>query len=106
MTAHELSLKLTIYADHKSRIYNSRVLGLITGKDEESQIVLSIYAFTESGSQLIKAVQPQTNQQYILDCLRMIDEKYENIDIAAYDINYIEENGNINYIDIDILSSR
>ncbi len=65
------------------------------------------YVFTESGSQLIKAIQPQVNSQYFIDCLELIREKHKDIvAVAAHTINYISDEGEVNFNEVDILSSE
>ena len=39
------------------------------------------YVFTESGSQLIEAIHPETNSQYFIDCLKSIQDKRYIIDL-------------------------
>lgn len=107
MMAQNLSLNLSAAIDQSDYLYNSEIIGLINGKTAESQrIVLPVFLFTESGSQLIKAIQPQVNTQYFIDCLESIREKHKDVVIAAHTINYISDEGEVNFNKEDILSSE
>ena len=86
-------------------IYDSRIVGIIKGKDETPcKIVLQIYTFTESGKQLISAIKPKEKTQYAIDCLDYIRKNNQMVSVTAHTINYIDDKGKINYNQKDILT--
>ncbi len=102
MTAQPLSLTLLISADCGTCICNSKNIGVIKGaKSDAQKIILYVYALTSSGSQLMNAIHPECTDQCLLDFLQYIKDRHKELSIAAYKINYIYENGNINYDDTD-----
>lgn len=104
MSAHELALGLPIPTNQPNFIYNSQVIGIINGKENSCQeLEISVHVFTESGKQLINAIHPQENKQYILDCLEWMHKKYKNFVITAHNINFFDDKG-INYDKNNILS--
>lgn len=107
MTAQELSLELEVSDEQSNIIYNSEIIGLINGKKAENQkFRISVYVFTESGSQLINAIQPKVNSQYFIDCLKLIRDMHKDFIVTAHNINYISDEGNINYNKKNILPSE
>lgn len=105
MTAQTLSLTLSASADRPDYIYNPEVIGVINGKKAEAQeFKISVYVFTESGSQLISAIHPKVNSQYLIDCLKLIGEKNKDPVVAAHKINNINDDGKINFNRENILS--
>ena len=107
MTAQTISLTLTVSADQPGAIYNSELIGLIYGKKTEiEEVKVSVHVFTESGSQLITAIHPKVNSQYFIDCLESINEKYKNFVVTAHDINYISDEGEINFNSANVLSTE
>lgn len=105
MTTQTLSLKIVASAKEPDIIYNSDMLGLISGKEEQNHTFqLSVHVFTESGSQLITAIHPKTNPQYFFDCLKSIQDNHKDFVVTAHDINFISADGKINYNREDILS--
>ena len=107
LTVQQLSLTITASADQSDFIYNPETIGIISGTKTESQkLQLSVHVFTESGSQLIKAIHPTTNSQYFIDCLELIREKHKDFVVTAHTINYISDEGKIDFNDVNILSSE
>ncbi|MCM1064663.1 MAG: DUF2806 domain-containing protein [Eubacterium sp.] len=107
MIAQTLSLNLSASIDQSDYLYNSEVIGLISGKTTESQkVVIPVYLFTKSGSQLIKAIQSQVNLQYFIDCLELIRENHKDFVVTAHTINYISDDGEVNFNEVNILSSE
>ena len=53
----------------------------------------------------MKAISPQVNQQYILDCLESIRKKHKEFTVTAHNIKSISGNG-IEYDDTNILPSE
>lgn len=105
MMAQNLSLHLSASIDQSDYLYNSKVIGFVNGKKAESQkLVIPVCLFTESGSQLIKAIHPQVNSQYFIDCLKLIREEHKDFVVAAHNINYISDEGEIDYNEVNILS--
>ena len=87
-------------------ICNSKYIGFIKGtKPEMQKVVLSIFVFTESGRQLIKAIQPQETEQYIFDYLQFIQSKNEETLITGHVINTFNDDGSINYNPVNILAT-
>lgn len=104
MMAQGLSLTLSASIDQPDYLYNSKVIGLVNGKKAESQkLAIPVYLFTESGSQLIKAIQPQVNSQYFIEYLEIIRERNKDFVFTAHEVNYIDDEGKINYSQINIL---
>ena len=104
MMAQNLSLKLSTSLDQPDYLYNSKVIGLVNGRKAESQkLVIPVYLFTESGSQLIKAVQPQVNSQYFIEYLEIIRERNKDFVFTAHEVNYIDDEGEINFNQTNIL---
>lgn len=107
MVAQDLSLKLRVSINQQEALYNSKVIGMVKGKNTESQeLRISVFIFTESGSQLIKAIQPQVNSQYFIEYLEMARKKNQDFVFTAHEIKYIDDEieGKINYNPTDILS--
>lgn len=104
MTAQTVSLNLNVSASKEDAIYNSQVIGLIKGKEDETQkISIPVHVYTESGNQLMRAICPQVNKQYIIDCLGAIRQKNKNVICSAHNIEHIDEGGKISYNPVDIL---
>lgn len=104
MSSQSLSLTLTVSNSVNAFIWNSHVLGEVTGKTDKEEVVLTIHVFTEAGSQLIDAIQPEQNEAYIKDCMELIrDNNLEKSIVKAHQINYIDNAGKINYDLTDIL---
>ena len=104
MMAQNLSLKLSTSLDQPDYLYNSKVIGLVNGRKAGSQkLVIPVYLFTESGSQLIKAVQPQVNSQYFIEYLEIIRERNKDFVFTAHEVNYIDDEGEINFNQTNIL---
>lgn len=98
MNAQNLSLTLATTVEQKSYIFNSKYIGLIKGeKQDVSKIALSVFTFTGSGIQLMKAIQPECPEQYLFDYLQIIADKNKDFSITAHKINSINEDGSINY---------
>lgn len=104
MTSQKISLRITASANKADAIFNSQIIGLINGKTDETQtLTIPVYIFTESGNQLIKAICPQENKQYILECLELIRQKNKDFICTAHNIENIDEDGKINYNPTDVL---
>ena len=107
MSAQTLSLNLEASSEQADIIYNSRIVGMIKGKEETlKKMTISIYVFTESGRQLITAIHPKENIYYIRDCLESIFKNNQEFVITAHSINFIDDKGKINFNTEDILTSR
>ena len=105
MTTQPLSLTIVASAKEPDIIFNSELLGLIFGKEDQKQTFsMSVYVFTESGSQLIAAIHPQMNAQYFIDCLKSIQGNHNDFRITAHNINSISPEGTIDYNEEDILT--
>lgn len=107
MVSQNLTLTLKVSVNQQDGLYNSKVIGIVKGKSTESQeLIIPVYVFTESGSQLIKAVQPQINSQYFIDYLKTIRERNKDFVFTAHEINYINDGAEerINYNTVDLLS--
>lgn len=103
MSSHSLSLNLSISNEKPEIVWNSHILGKIVGiTPEVEQISLPIYIFTEAGSQLLDAIQPQQNKTYILDCLEHIRRNYKKANVTAHTINFVDDK-QIKYKEVDIL---
>lgn len=93
-----LNLKVKLSNKQMEGINNSKIIGIIKGKEENlKEFSISVYAFTGSGCQLLKAIHPEKNSNYILDCLKLIKKTNQDFDISAYCINKIYSNGDIEY---------
>ena len=105
MSAQSLSLTIQASQDEPDYIINDKYIGLIRGKEpkKKQSLKLNIFAFTESGKQLIKAIHPQIDGQYLIDCLQVIRQKNSNFSITAHAINFSLDDGRINYNTDDIL---
>lgn len=105
MNAKVLELTVSIPANDEKCIYNSGFVALISGKEanKNSKIKLSVFNFTESGKQLIKAINPQANQQYFVDSFAFIRQMNKNIMVKAHTIKSIEDNGDVIYDKNDLL---
>ena len=98
MNAQRLSLSLSIFSGQESHIFNKQYIGLIKGtKNDVQKLTLSIFAFTSSGVQLIKAIQPEGLKQYLFDYLQFISSTHKNFLITTHVINHFNEDGSINY---------
>ena len=107
MTAQALSLRFNVSNGQSDYIHNSNIIGIIKGKSEEKQcLALQVYTFTESGRQLMTAIHPNINDQYILDCLALIRKNNKDFSITAHNINFVDDQGNINYDILDILPTE
>ncbi len=104
MSAQNLTLTLSTSSGDMDYIFNSEVIGVIKGTKEDTQdIVLSVYVFTESGSQLINAIQSAPNSQYFIECLELIRENNKDFVVTAHRINHIDDKGVINFNKENIL---
>lgn len=109
MMAQSLSLKLRASINQHDFLYNSKVIGVVKGKKTESQeLIIPVYIFTESGSQLIKAIQPQVNSQYFIEYLEIARERYKDLVFSAHEIKQIDDGveEKINYNEVDILPAE
>lgn len=99
-----LALKFPASVNQPNIIFNSKIIGIIYGKKKELQeLNIPIQVFTQSGSQLITAINTVVNSQYILDCLEKIRKSHEDFIITAHNINYIDDKGEIDYNEDNIL---
>lgn len=107
MTAQTLSFTLATSTE-QSLILNSKYIGLIREeKPNAKKIKLSVFAFTGSGIQLMNAIQPECNEQYLFDCLQFIADKHKDFSITAHKINSISDDGSINYnTDISFITEQ
>lgn len=100
-----VSLTLTGSVEKPDYISNSNIIALFYGKTNDPQKEnISVYVFTESGVQLIKGLSIRSNEQYIIDCVNSIRKKQSKLRITAHHINYVKEDGSVNYDPNDILS--
>lgn len=107
LTVQDLTLRITVSADRPDAIFNSETIGIINGKKAESQeCKIPVYVFTESGSQLIRAIHPKVNSQYFIDCLKLIREEHKDFVVTAHTIDYISDKGEINFNNVNILSAE
>lgn len=98
ITAQALSLTLEATSECEDYILNKKCIGIIKGtKPDIHKIDLSIFAFTSSGVQLMKAIQPECSEQYLFDYLQFIADEHRDFSIIAHKINSISEDGNVNY---------
>lgn len=103
LSSQQLSLTSKVSYSEKVTIYNSKIVGIIKGKEEILQkLTIPIYTFTESGNQLITAIGSNANSQYILDCLELIRKNHKDFIITAHNINYIDDK-DIDYNEDNIL---
>lgn len=104
MSSQGLTLNLSISNRKAEIVWNPHILGKITSTAPEvEEISLPIYIFTEAGSQLLDAIQPEQDKTYILDCLEHIRRNYKKANVTAHNINFVDANGRINYNITDIL---
>lgn len=102
--SQNLSLTFEVSDEQTGIIYNSRIIGIFKGKEKNlTKVDIPIYIFTESGKQLINVIYPETNSQYILDCLHVISKSHYDVTITAHHISSIDDKGNINYNTRNIL---
>lgn len=109
MVAQDLTLTLRASINQQDALYNSKVIGMVKGKSTEIQeLIIPVYVFTESGSQLIKAIQPQVNSQYFIEYLEMNRERNKEFVFSAHEIEQIDDGveGKIKYNTVDILSVK
>lgn len=93
-----LALNGNFSNNQKVIINNSKIIGTIKRKENDiKNFSIDIHAFTGSGCQLLRAIHPKENSNYILDCLKLIKEKNQDFDISAYYINKIYDIGEIIY---------
>ena len=105
MMTQSLSLEIAASAKEPDIIYNSGLLGSIFGKEDQKQTVrMSVYVFTESGSQLIEAIHPEINSQYFIDCMKSIQDNHNNFTVTAHNIISISPEGQISYNKEDVLA--
>lgn len=101
-----LSLKTKVNSDIDCKIYNSKVLGIIKGKNKEyKDIDFGIYMLSETGNQLYKTLNINGNENYAIDVIKLINETLSKEDyiINAHKINIIDSKGGINYYVENIL---
>ncbi len=104
MTSQSLSLNLEVSNSQYEFIYNSKIIGVIKGKEDNlKKIVLPCYFFTESGSQLLDSIVLNVNSKYIIECIKLISNKYKEFIITAHNIECIDNKGYVTYDKIDIL---
>ena len=105
MMTQSLSLEIAASAKEPDIIYNSGLLGSIFGKEDQKQTFsISVYVFTESGSQLIEAIHPEINSQYFIDCMKSIQDNHNNFTVTAHNIILISPEGQISYNKEDVLA--
>lgn len=105
MMTQSLSLEIAASAKEPDIIYNSGLLGSIFGKEDQKQTFrMSVYVFTESGSQLIEAIHPEINSQYFIDCMKSIQDNHNNFTVTAHNIISISPEGQISYNKEDVLA--
>ena len=105
MMTQSLSLEIAASAKEPDIIYNSGLLGSIFGKEDQKQTFsMSVYVFTESGSQLIEAIHPEINSQYFIDCMKPIQDNHNNFTVTAHNIISISPEGQISYNKEDVLA--
>lgn len=105
MMTQSLSLEIAASAKDPDIIYNSGLLGSIFGKEDQKQTFsISVYVFTESGSQLIEAIHPEINSQYFIDCMKSIQDNHNNFTVTAHNIISISPEGQISYNKEDVLA--
>lgn len=105
MMTQSLSLEIAASAKEPDIIYNSGLLGSIFGKEDQKQTFsISVYVFTESGSQLIEAIHPEINSQYFIDCMKSIQDNHNNFTVTAHNIISISPEGQISYNKEDVLA--
>ena len=104
MSAQALSCTLNSSVNEASYIHNSQIVGMIRGKEDKmKELEIFIHVFTESGSQLMKSISPQVNQQYIFDCLEAIRKEHKDFTVTAHNIKSISGNDVVEYDDTNIL---
>lgn len=107
ISSRELSILLTVSDKQSEAIYNSQIIGIIKGKITTlKEISIPVHIFTESGSQLIRALHPKENCQYILDCLELLTKQHQDCIITAHKINYIDSEGGISYDEENLLCPK
>lgn len=104
MSAQDLSFTLNSSVNEASYIHNSQIVGMIRGKEDRMEkLEIFIHVFTENGSQLMKSISPQVNQQYIFDCLEAIRKEHKDFTVTAHNIKSISGNDVVEYDDTNIL---
>ena len=103
--SQELSLTLKVSNKQPNYLYNSKIIGIIKGKEETlNNLVLSVFVFTKSGSQLISAVHPNENTDYIIDGLKLISKNNQDFSVTAHEIKSIDDSNNVKYELSDLLN--
>lgn len=101
MSSKSLSLTTTVVGPKASAFEdNDTCIGMIKSKDgSKIEIVRSIYVFTQSGKELLNAVITDRDENYLLDALKMIKEKYKTNDNIAISVHRVisREGENIRY---------
>ena len=107
MSVQSLILNIKVSEEQPDYLMTDKYISVIRGREanKTQQLKLNIYKFTESGEQLINAIHPKTDEQYFIDCIKRIREKNSTVSVTAHRINYIADDGIINYDDVDILST-
>lgn len=98
MSAQNLTLTLSCSATQPDYIRTSRRIGIFKNtKSNDQKIGLSVFAFTESGKQLISAIQPQESEHFLFDYLQFLQDKHKDILVSAHEINRFNNDGSIDY---------
>lgn len=106
MSSHMISLKLKFSNVQTAYLWNSHILGKITGPSADiKEDTLGIYIFTEAGYQLIDALNPEQSESYILDSLKHIKSKYNNMIVTAHIIQNISPEMEFTYNENDLFAS-
>ena len=106
MSSQIISLKLKTSNVRTAYLWNSHILGKITGTSADiKENNLGIYIFSEAGYQLIDAIKPEQSESYILDSLKLIRSIYNNVIVTAHNIQDIRPDMEITYDKNDLLSS-
>ncbi|MGM9551883.1 MAG: DUF2806 domain-containing protein [Clostridia bacterium] len=107
ISTQSLTFKIEASEKQPGHLMTDKYIGFIRGRetDKIQEFKLNIYVFTESGKQLINAIHPQTDDKYFIDCMQKIHQEHSSFSVAVHRINYITDDGRINYNDVDILST-
>lgn len=107
LSVQSLSLNLEVSKEKPDYIITNSYIGIIRGKEKgkKQRLNISVFVFTESGKQLIKAIHPKANEQYFIDCLQLIREEKKDFLVTAHKINYFDDEG-IDYNTEDILPAK
>lgn len=104
LSVQTLQLTLTVNVNEPRGINNKNILGLVYGKKTEpSNLKINCFVFTESGIQLIQGIGNPCNSEYLIDCIEWLRRQNPGFAISAHKINYMGNNGYINYDTEDLL---